>query len=84
MDQGCFYAEPTQIRLPIYRRLEPNAAILPFRCMEQTEETFLGHLRKQPLVTRWEGKTMTIGVTRKVPGEELLYEKLVSGNPPEN
>jgi hypothetical protein len=69
------------IRLPLYRRLEPNATILPFRCMEHVEETFLGHLRREPLVKRWEGKTMVVDITRKVPPVETLYETLVSGNP---
>ena len=77
------FTRPWTIRLPLYRHLEPNATILPFRCMEAVEETFLGHLRKKPLVTPWEGKTMTVTVTRKVPGEEELYEKFISGNPPE-
>lgn len=78
------FSRPWTIRLPLYRRLEPNAAILPFRCMEAVEETYLGHLRKKPLVTRWEGKTMSVTVARKVPAtEEELYEKFVSGNPPD-
>jgi hypothetical protein len=76
------FTRPWTIRLPLYRRLEANATLLPYRCMEQVEETYLGHLRKQPLVTKWEGKTMTIDVTRKVPAsEEQLYEKFISGNP---
>jgi hypothetical protein len=77
------FTRPWTIRLPLYRRLEPNAALLPFRCMEAVEETTLGHLRKSPLVTTWEGKTMTVTVTRKIPSQEQLYEKFVSGNPPE-
>lgn len=77
------FTRPWTIRLPLYRHLEPNAAILPFRCMEAVEETFLGHLRKKPLVTTWEGKTMTVTVARKVPGEDQLYEKFTSGNPPD-
>jgi hypothetical protein len=50
--------------------------------MEMAEETFLGHLRKEPLVRRWQGKTMAIEVTRRVPPIEDLYEIQVSGNPP--
>lgn len=73
-----------KMSLPLYRRLEPNAALLEFRCMEMVEETMLGHLRKAPLVTRWEGKTMIIDVRRKVPPtEDQLYERFISGNPPE-
>jgi hypothetical protein len=83
MEDPKVFTRPWTIRLPLYRHLEANAAILPFRCMEAVEETFLGHLRKTPLVTRWEGKTMTVTVSRKVPNEEQLYEKFISGNPPD-
>lgn len=79
------FTRPWTIRLPLYRRVEPDARLIPFRCMEMAEETALGHLRKEPLVRRWEGKTMTIDVTRKAPAsEEELYQLYVSGNPPEN
>ncbi len=71
------------ISLPLYRRLEPDAQVLDFKCIEQAEETLYGHLRKQPLVEHWEGETMTIDVTRKIPPEEIVYELLWSGNPPE-
>jgi hypothetical protein len=78
------FTRPWTIRLPLYRRLEPDARIIPFRCMEMVEETFLGHLRKETLVRRWEGKTMIIDVTRRVPASENeLYELYISGNPPE-
>jgi len=84
IEDAKVFTRPWTIRLPLYRRLEANARIVPFRCMEMAEETALGHLRRQPLVTRWEGKTMTIDVTRKVPAtEEELYQLYISGNPPE-
>lgn len=77
------FTRPWTIRLPLYRRLD-NSPIIPFRCMEMVEETFLGHLRKETLVRRWEGKTMVIDVTRRVPASETdLYELYRSGNPPE-
>jgi hypothetical protein len=77
------FTRPWTIRLPLYRRLD-NARIIPFRCMEMVEETFLGHLRKETLVRRWEGKTMVLDVTRRVPASETeLYELYISGNPPE-
>jgi hypothetical protein len=47
------------------------------------EETKLGHLRKEPLVKRWEGKTMIIDVRRRVPPGDEVYEMMISGNPPE-
>ncbi|MBI2189398.1 MAG: hypothetical protein HYU37_20050 [Acidobacteria bacterium] len=79
------FTRPWTIRLPLYRRLEPDARLIPFRCIEMVEETFLGHLRKEPLVRRWEGKTMVMDVTRRVPAsEEELYQLYISGNPPEN
>jgi hypothetical protein len=31
---------------PIYRRLEKNAKLLEFKCVEYTEELIYGHLRK--------------------------------------
>jgi len=68
--------------MPIYRRLEPNAQLMEFRCQEMVEETVLGHLRKQPLVKRWTGKTMRIDVTRRVPPAEGVYDRHVDGNPP--
>lgn len=84
IEDAKVFTRPWTIRLPLYRRLEPNARLVPFRCMEMAEETALGHLRREPLVRRWEGKTMTIEVTRKVPPtEEELYQLYPSGNPPE-
>ena len=78
------FRRPWTIRLPLYRRLEPDARLVPFRCMEMAEETALGHLRRTPLVERWEGKTMIVDVTRRVPAaEEELYQLQISGNPPE-
>jgi hypothetical protein len=38
--------------------------------MEMAEETALGHLRKEPLVRHWEGKTMIVDVSRRVPASE--------------
>ena len=78
------FTRPWTIRLPLYRRLEPDVRLVPFRCMEMAEETALGHLRRTPLVERWEGKTMILDVTRRVPAsEEELYQLQISGNPPE-
>jgi hypothetical protein len=34
--------------MPIYRRMEKNAQILDFRCVEFAEDLIYGHLRKQP------------------------------------
>ena len=77
------FTRPWTISLPLYRRLEAEAQILEFRCMEHVEETIYGHLRKEPLVQRWEGETMIVDITRKVPPGEAVYELQWSGNPPE-
>ena len=39
-----------------------------------SEEFMYGHLRKQPLVRRWEGETMIVDITRKVPPGDKFYE----------
>ena len=78
------FTRPWTITMPLYRRLEENARLLEFRCAEMVEETLYGHLRKEQLVKRWEGQTMTVDITRKVPqDEQVLYERHWSGNPPE-
>jgi len=77
------FSRPWTIRLPLYRRLEADAQLMDFRCMEHVEETIYGHLRKAPLVERWEGRTMTIDVTRKVPPGDEVYQLQWSGNPPD-
>ena len=76
------FTRPWKISMPIYRHLEPNAQLMEFRCQEMAEETALGHLRKQQLVRRWDGNTMRIDVTRKVPRGDAVYERHVDGNPP--
>jgi hypothetical protein len=82
IDDPKVFTRPWKISMPIYRRLEPNARLMEFRCQEMAEETRLGHLRKQQLVRRWTGKTMRIDVTRRVPPGEGVYERHVDGNPP--
>lgn len=76
------FTRPWKISMPLYRRLEQNAQLMEYRCTEMVEELTYGHLRKQQLVKRWEGKTMIVDITRKVPPEKDLYEAYVSGNPP--
>ena len=63
-----------QIAMPLYRRLEPNAQILEYPCIEFAEEFLYGHVRKQQLVKRWESETMSIDITRKVPPGDRFYE----------
>ena len=84
IEDSKVFTRPWKISLPLYRRLESNARIMDFRCIEMVEETLYGHLRKQPLVKRWEGRTMIVDITRRVPPGEEVYERLWSGNPPED
>src|SRR5712691_1499129 len=68
------FPRPWRIAMPLYRRLEPDAQLLEYRCIEFVEEFMYGNLRKQPLVKRWEGETMIVDITRKVPEGDKLYE----------
>ena len=42
------FTGPWTMRMPLYRRVEENARILEFRCVEFVEDLIYGHLRKQP------------------------------------
>ena len=42
------YTRSWQIRMPLYRRLEPNARVVEFKCVEYSEDLLYGHLRKEP------------------------------------
>jgi hypothetical protein len=63
------------LTMPLYRRLEPNAQLIEYRCVEFVEEFLYGHLRKQQLVKHWEGDTIAIDILRKVPPGEKVYER---------
>jgi hypothetical protein len=82
MEDPQVFTRPWKISMPIYRRLEPNAQLVDFRCVEMVEETMLGHLRKQQLVKTWTGNTMRVDITRIIPPGEAVYERYISGNPP--
>jgi len=77
------FTRPWKISMPLYRRLEANAQLTDFRCVEMVEETLYGHLRKDQLVKHWEGNTMNVDITRKIPRGEAVHERYISGNPPE-
>ncbi|MBI3048055.1 MAG: hypothetical protein HYY76_07055 [Acidobacteria bacterium] len=68
------FTRPWTVAMPLYRRLEPNVELLEYRCIEFVEEFLFGHLRKEQLVRRWEGETMIVDITRKVPPGDKLYE----------
>jgi hypothetical protein len=70
------FTAPWKISMPLYRRLEPNIQLLEYRCIEFVEEFLYGHLRKNQLVKHWEGTTMAIDITRKIPEGDKLYENI--------
>jgi hypothetical protein len=53
---------------------ESNMRLLEFRCNEFVEEFMYGNLRKQPLVRHWEGDTMSVDITCKVPPGDSFYQ----------
>jgi len=76
------FSRPWVVRMPLYRRLEPNAQLMDFRCVGMVEETMYGHLRREPLVRAWTGQTMRVDVTRIIPPVNEVHERYISGNPP--
>ena len=47
-DPGVF-TRPWKISLPLYRRLEPDARLMDFKCVEFVEELIYGEYRRRPL-----------------------------------
>ncbi len=41
------FTRPWKIKMPLYRRLEENAQLLEFKCVEFVEELMYGHLRRR-------------------------------------
>ena len=68
------FTEPWTIAMPIYRRMDPNATVLDYPCIEFAEEFMYGHLRREQLVKRWEGETMIVEITRKIPPGDQLHD----------
>ena len=46
IDDEDVFSEPWTIRMPLYRRLEDDARILEYKCVEFAEDALYGHLRK--------------------------------------
>ena len=46
IEDANVFERPWKIQMPIYRRLEPNAQLLEFKCVEFAEELLYGHLSK--------------------------------------
>ena len=42
------FTRPWTMSMPLYRRVEADAEVLEFRCVEFVEDLIYGHLRKQP------------------------------------
>ena len=42
------FSRPWTLHVPLYRRMEQNAQLLEFKCVEFAEELLYGHLKKQP------------------------------------
>lgn len=67
---------PFKISMPLYRRVEPNARLMEFRCVEFVEELMTGHLRRTQLVRHWESPTLAIDITRRIPKDpDAMYER---------
>ncbi|MEM1245817.1 MAG: hypothetical protein AAGK22_05570 [Acidobacteriota bacterium] len=43
------FTEPWKIQFPLYRRMEQNARLMDFRCVEFVEELLYGEYRRNPL-----------------------------------
>ena len=48
IEDAKVFSRPWKMSMPLYRRLEKNAQLLEFKCVEFVEELMYGHLRKQP------------------------------------
>ena len=73
IEDPAVFTRPWTISMPLYRRLEPDIQLVEYRCIEFVEELQFGHLRKEQLVQRWEGETLIVDITRKVPPPDQLY-----------
>ena len=49
IDDKETFTQPWTMRMPLYRRMEPNAMLLDFKCVEFVEELMYGELRRHPL-----------------------------------
>ncbi len=49
MEDPNVFTEPWTIRMPLYRRIEPGARLMDFKCVEFVEELLFGDLRRSPL-----------------------------------
>src|SRR5205823_698474 len=47
IDDNKVFSRPWKISMPLYKRVEKNAQLLEFKCVEFAEEMLYGHLRKR-------------------------------------
>jgi hypothetical protein len=47
IEDAKVFTRPWRISMPLYRRLDKNAQLLEFKCVEFVEELIYGHLRKK-------------------------------------
>jgi hypothetical protein len=46
LEDPAVFSRPWTVRMPLYRRLEPGARLMDFRCVEFAEELMYGELRR--------------------------------------
>ena len=46
VEDSAIYTRPWKMTMPLYRRMERNAQLLEYKCVEFAEETLYGHLKK--------------------------------------
>jgi len=56
IDDPKVFTRQWKMSMPLYRRLEKNAQLLEYKCVEFAEEVMYGHLRKQPLEGKGDSK----------------------------
>lgn len=52
MEDPEVFSRPWTIKMPLYRRREPNMQLLEYKCVPFAEELMYGHLRKKPATPR--------------------------------
>jgi hypothetical protein len=76
IEDSAVFTKPWKIKMPLYRRIEDQARVFEYRCVEMTEELVYGHLRKTQLVKQWTGDygrrggTLVVSIGRKPTKEE--------------
>ena len=49
LDDPDTFTRPWKVSMPLYRRIEPDAQLMEFKCVEFVEELMFGEWRKNPL-----------------------------------